>query len=240
MKFSKFFCLSILFLSFDTIAHTFALIQDKDGFSNVRNKPSLSAKVINTVKNQELVRCVSTDESPKFCYINSNKGKSGYIYKDRLDFFKDYKKLNLVDYNINNAKFKGNDIEVIISANSNSGGNNFKEIKTKSGSRVILNGSEVYGTDDSLPDQRFSQLRSIIVKSKQGKVIIDKREVEGFFFPSIGLNNQNELGDFQIFSLENKIYILNTFNNGGAGEYNVGFYINNGKLVEKYFWKTDF
>lgn len=236
MKFTQFFCL--FFISCNTLAQNFAFVQDKDGFSNIREMASLNSKVTNTVKNQELVRCVSTDESPKFCYINSSLGKNGYIYKDRLNFFKGYGKLKLSNYKGSEVNFKGRNLEVLIKANPNIGNKEFKILKNKSGNKIYLNGNEVYGTDESLPNQKFSQIDSIFVKTKKYKILIGEEDLQGLFFPNNGLAKYNELADFQIFYLKDKIYILNTFNNGGAGEYNIGFYINDGKVLGKYFWRT--
>lgn len=240
MKFNQFYFLFFIFISCNALAQNFAFVQDKDGFSNIREMASLNSKVTNTVKNQELVRCVSTDESPKFCYINSSLGKNGYIYKDRLNFFKGYGKLKLSKYKGSEVNFNGGDLEVLIKANQNIGNKNFKILKNKSGKKLYLNGNEIYGTDDSLPNHNFSQIDSILVKTKKYKILIGKEDLQGLFFPTDGLDKYNELADFQIFYMKDKIYILNTFNNGGAGEYNIGFYINDGKVLGKYFWRTSF
>ncbi len=41
------------------------------------------------------------------------------------------------------------------------------------------------------------------------------------------------------FGLNNNIFILNTFNNGGAAAYNIVLNIKNGKLVANKAWKVE-
>ncbi|OTS49646.1 hypothetical protein CAT02_05575 [Acinetobacter pittii] len=45
---------------------------------------------------------------------------------------------------------------------------------------------------------------------------------------------------FKIYYLNNNIFILNTFNNGGAAAYNIILNVKNGKLVSNKDWKVDF
>ncbi|EPJ5650225.1 SH3 domain-containing protein, partial [Acinetobacter baumannii] len=52
-------------------------------------------------------------------------------------------------------------------------------------------------------------------------------------------SNKNELADFKIYYLNNNIFILNTFNNGGAAAYNIVLNIKNVKLVAHKAWKVE-
>ncbi|NUG00267.1 SH3 domain-containing protein, partial [Acinetobacter oleivorans] len=51
--------------------------------------------------------------------------------------------------------------------------------------------------------------------------------------------DKNELADFKIYYLNNNIYILNTFNNGGAAAYNIVLNIKNGKVISNKAWKVE-
>jgi len=95
-----YFLIAILFLliSMNINANQFALINDKDGFVNVRESPSLKSKIETMIKKGEPVLCASTDDSPQFCLINFNNNGYGYVHKSRLDFFTNYKKINLLSY----------------------------------------------------------------------------------------------------------------------------------------------
>ena len=70
----------------------FGLIQDKDGYVNVRELADLSSKVISKQKNGEIVSCVD-DIVNNFCFINSSSGVNGYIYNNRINRFDGYNKI---------------------------------------------------------------------------------------------------------------------------------------------------
>jgi SH3-like domain-containing protein len=72
----------------------FGLIQDKDGYVNVRESADLSSKVISKQKNGEIVSCVD-DIVNNFCFINSSSGVNGYIYNNRINRFDSYNKIKL-------------------------------------------------------------------------------------------------------------------------------------------------
>ncbi|EPL5422917.1 SH3 domain-containing protein, partial [Acinetobacter baumannii] len=78
------------------------------------------------------------------------------------------------------------------------------------------------------------------VKNKDKKIEIGKNDIEQYFFPKNGIDsNKNELADFKIYYLNNNIFILNTFNNGGAAAYNIVLNIKNVKLVAHKAWKVE-
>lgn len=93
MKIMIYFLLSILFLTpLIANASNFALVNDKDGYVNVRSSPSITSNIEMTLKNDEIVLCASTDDSPNFCLVNFKNDNVGFIYKSRLNFFKIIKK----------------------------------------------------------------------------------------------------------------------------------------------------
>lgn len=239
MRFLNFLFLSILcFCSFKIYSKDFAFVEDEDGYVNVREQASLSSKIVGKLKNNDTVRCVSTDESPTFCFINSSNGINGYVYKNRLNFFKDYQKINLINYQDNKSVFSGKDLRIQFSSEKNSPKNKFRMVEFKSGNKIILGNNEVYGTDDSIPDYNFSYLTEILVRYNGKSNIIGLNQLNGLFFPTKGLQKRNELANFQIYALKEDMFIFNTFNNGGAGEYNVCFYFKKGILQKKMIWRT--
>ncbi|TCM67537.1 hypothetical protein EC844_10851 [Acinetobacter calcoaceticus] len=69
---------------------------------------------------------------------------------------------------------------------------------------------------------------------------LDSNQLEPYFFPTEGLGSgKNELADFNIYYLNDDIYVLNTFSQGGAASYAVMMHIRDGKLVEQSAWKIE-
>ncbi|EPH2793173.1 SH3 domain-containing protein, partial [Acinetobacter baumannii] len=115
-----------------------------------------------------------------------------------------------------------------------------KLYKTFKGEYKYFNNKKFFSTDGTLPNNDFLQLDKIIVKNKDKKIEIGKNDIEQYFFPKNGIDsNKNELADFKIYYLNNNIFILNTFNNGGAAAYNIVLNIKNVKLVAHKAWKVE-
>jgi hypothetical protein len=233
MKIMIYFLLSILFLTpLIANASNFALVNDKDGYVNVRSSPSITSNIETTLKNDEIVLCASTDDSPNFCLVNFKNDNVGFIYKSRLNFFKNYKKVSLVSYTPKKVIYKSGNISIEIIAKIVN-----KNIKYKAKNNVIfLNDKEVYGVDGNIPNDEFLVLEKISINDSGNITTISEENLKNFVFPYEGLSGKNEMADFNIYISDKKIYILNVFNNGGAGEYSLVFYIENGILKKKIAW----
>ncbi|USI86077.1 SH3 domain-containing protein [Acinetobacter johnsonii] len=93
----------------------FGLIQDKDGYVNVRESADLSSKVISKQKNGEIVSCVD-DIVNNFCFINSSSGVNGYIYNNRINRFDSYNKIKLKKYDVKTVLYRNSLYTVEISS----------------------------------------------------------------------------------------------------------------------------
>ena len=216
----------------------FGFIQDKDGYVNVRENSSLSSKVTSKLNNNEIVSCVMDEETNNFCLVNASNGVTGFVYKNRINNFGGYTSIKLSQYSREKAVYS--DKNIIVEVYAKKAILDPKLYKTFKGEYKYFNNKNFFGTDGSLPDNNFLQLDKIIVKSKDKKIEIGKNNIEQYFFPKNGIdNNKNELADFKIYYLNNNIYILNTFNNGGAAAYNIVLNIKIGKLVANKAWKVE-
>jgi hypothetical protein len=216
----------------------FGFIQDKDGYVNVRGNSSLSSKVTSKLNNNEIVSCVMDEETNNFCLVNASNGVTGFVYKNRINNFGGYTSIKLSQYSREKAVYS--DKNIIVEVYAKKAILDPKLYKTFKGEYKYFNNKNFFGTDGSLPDNNFLQLDKIIVKSKDKKIEIGKNNIEQYFFPKNGIDsNKNELADFKIYYLNNNIYILNTFNNGGAAAYNIVLNIKIGKLVANKAWKVE-
>ena len=230
-----FFIVFYLLLSILTLTHAnkFAFVSDKDGYVNIRDQPSIKSNIISTLKNREPVLCASTDDSPQFCFINFKNDGYGYVYKTRLDFFNKFQKINMISYTPAKVTYKKENIKVEVFTNEID-----RTVKLKN-NKAVINDKEILGTDGLIPTSDFIALNEIIVNNN-GKVLkILRKDLEQFVFPRNGLGSaKNELADFDIYAYGDRIYIMNVFNNGGAGEYSLVLIIENGMLREKLFWRN--
>ncbi|OUC60265.1 SH3 domain-containing protein [Acinetobacter seifertii] len=216
----------------------FGFIQDKDGYVNVRENSSLSSKVTTKLNNNEIVSCVMDEETNNFCLVNASNGVAGFVYKNRINNFSGYTSINLSQYS--KEKVVYSDKNIIVEVYAKKAISDPKLYKTFKGEYKYFNDKKFFGTDGSLPDNNFLQLDKIIVKEKDNTIEISRTELEQYFFPKDGIDGgKNELADFKIYYLNNNIFILNTFNDGGAAAYNIVLNLKNGKIVINKAWKVE-
>lgn len=216
----------------------FVFIQDKDGYVNVRGNSSLSSKVISKLNNNEIVFCVMDEGTNNFCLVNASNGVSGFVYKNRINNFSGYTSIKLSQYSREKAIY--NDKNIIVEVYAKKAILDPKLYKNFKGEYKYFNDKKFFGTDGGLPNNDFLQLDKIIIKDKDKKIEIGKNDIEQYFFPKNGIDgDKNELADFKIYYLNNNIYILNTFNNGGAAAYNIVLNIKNGKVITNKAWKVE-
>ncbi|MDV7516943.1 SH3 domain-containing protein [Acinetobacter baumannii] len=216
----------------------FGFIQDKDRYVNVRENLSLTSKVTSKLNNNEIVSCVMDERVNNFCLVNASNGVTGFVYKNRVNNFSGYNSIKLSQYSREKAVY--NDKNIIVEVYAKKAILDPKLYKTFKGEYKYFNNKKFFGTDGTLPNNDFLQLDKIIIKSKDKKIEIGKNDIEQYFFPKNGIDgDKNELADFKIYYLNNNIFILNTFNNGGAAAYNIVLNIKNGKLVANKAWKVE-
>lgn len=238
-KYLKFIVFTAFMIgSIEALHADFGLIQDKDGYVNVRENSSLSSKVTSKLNNNEIVSCVMDEETNNFCLVNASNGAIGFVYKNRINNFSGYTSIKLSQYS--REKVIYSDKNIIVEVYAKKAISDPKLYKTFKGKYKYFNNKKFFGTDGSLPDNNFLQLDKIIVKEKDNRIEISRTELEQYFFPKDGIDEgKNELADFKIYYLNNNIFILNTFNNGGAAAYNIVLNIKNGKLVANKAWKVE-
>lgn len=216
----------------------FGFIQDKDGYVNVRGNSNLNSKVTSKLNNNEIVSCVMDEGTNNFCLVNASNGVTGFVYKNRVNNFSGYNSIKLSQYSREKSVY--NDKNIIVEVYAKKAILDPKLYKTFKGEYKYFNNKKFFGTDGTLPNNNFLQLDKIIIKSKDMKIEIGKNDIEQYFFPKNGIDgDKNELADFKIYFLNNNIFILNTFNNGGAAAYNIVLNIKNGKLVANKAWKVE-
>ncbi|AZC07255.1 TPA: SH3 domain-containing protein [Acinetobacter nosocomialis] len=216
----------------------FGFIQDKDGYVNVRENSILNSKVTSKLNNNEIVSCVMDEQTNNFCLVNASNGVTGFIYKNRINNFSGYTSIKLSQYSREKAVY--NDKNIILEVYAKKAILDPKLYKTFKGEYKYFKNKQFFGTDGTLPNNDFLQLDKIIIKDKDKKIEIGKNDIEQYFFPKNGIDgDKNELADFKIYYLNNNIYILNTFNNGGAAAYNIVLNIKNGRVIANKAWMVD-
>lgn len=105
--------LTILLLPNLSFCQEFAIIQDKDGFSNVRKEPNLKSEIAGTIKNDELIFVFDNEENKNWFMVESSK-ITGFVHKSRVNRLKSYSEITPSNQSENNIRFKNNDFSIDI------------------------------------------------------------------------------------------------------------------------------
>lgn len=209
----------------------FAIIDDKDGYSNVRRTAEAGNNIQDKLENGHFVYCmeingnwVNVDYDLKGKDVNNNNS-NGFVYKDRLKIVTTFEKVSMVSKGTNSAVFKNDSIKVTVTSlpfdKTKHRMTYDKESKNFIGE---IDGKPCYGTDGGMPTVEF---KAITVMLRDKTMILPKSAIENLFEAHIGSMQVN------YDKISNTLYIQASASDG-AGSYFVIWRIVNGMYKERY------
>ena len=199
----------------------FAVIIDKDGYVNVREKESADSKIIGEIKSGEAVFIFEDLDTDWLNISFDDNKKSGYIHRSRIKYIKDFEKIPSVDSHDYKAIFHLNNIDIDIQTDDfdyESNKKYFSETAKEDFTIRKYKGRGMWGTDGTIP-QRYYQ--SMTVKIGNQEIEIPKKDIEDLFNPN------NDYTECYYDNVNNSIYI-HLSNSDGSGSYVTLFKVENG------------
>ena len=195
----------------------FAVVADKDGYSNVRNAGGAGNKVVDTLNNGAFVFCMETKDGWTSIFYGKRKQElSGYIHHDRLKYISDYEKIAAQPGS--DSIFVKDSIRVVVSS----------QRVSKLGYRIFKAGKS-YGTDGELPTREY---RSILVRFGSRELSLPGTAIGDLFQPTIFHTKVN-------YDRNKDILYIQSMNSDGAGGYYVIWKIDKGAYAGR-FIASDF
>jgi hypothetical protein len=203
-----------------TASAQFAIIQDKDGYCNVRSAPKIGDNVKDKLNNGHVV--YRFEVKGNWAHINYTKGKkelSGNMYADRLKLVSDYTEIPMISETENIVTLKKDIIEIAVTQKKFNK-NKYKLSYYKDSKEYIefINGKQYWGTDGPMPKTAY---KSIVVYMKGGQIILPPTATANLFEPSL-YNTQ------AYYDKLNDILYIESMNSDGAGAYEVIWKIEKG------------
>ena len=197
----------------------FAVINDKDGYVNVRKEKSVHSKVLKKLDNNTLIFVFVYDKAHDGNWIHPDY--EGYIYNDRVKWIHKFPQIAKGIAKGNTIVFEGKEIQVTLATEKfDKSKHSFKYHKEYRDVIEKIDGKLFWGTDGNMPKREY---KSIEVKIRGKQVSIPQSAYNDLYesylyteFNSVHYDKDNDI-----------LYIV--ANNGdGAGAYMVCWQIEKG------------
>ena len=197
----------------------FAVINDKDGYVNVRKEKSVHSKVLKKLDNNTLIFVFVYDKADDGNWIHPDY--EGYIYNDRVKWIHNFPQIAKGIAKGNTIVFEGKEIQVVLSTEKfDKSKHSFKYHKEYRDVIEKIDGKLFWGTDGNMPKREY---KSIEVKIRGKQVSIPQSAYNDLYesylyteFNSVHYDKDNDI-----------LYIV--ANNGDrAGAYMVCWQIEKG------------
>ena len=196
----------------------FAVINDKDGYVNVRKEKSVHSKVLKKLDNNTLIFVLEYDKAHDGNWIYADN--EGYIYNDRVKWIHNFPQIDKGIAKGNTIVFEGKEIQVTLSTEKfDKNKHSFKYHKEYPDVIEKIDGEPFWGTD-GMPKREY---KSIEIKIRGKQVPIPKSAYNDLYESSLYIEFNSVHYD-----KDNDILYIVANNGDGAGAYMVCWQIEKG------------
>ena len=197
----------------------FAVINDKDGYVNVRKEKSVHSKVLKKLDNNTLIFVFEYDKAQDGNWIYADY--EGYIYNDRVKWIHKFPQIAKGIAKGNTIVFNRKEIQVVLSTEKfDKSKHSFKYHKEYRDVIEKIDGKLFWGTDGNMPKREY---KSIEVKIR-GKQVSIPQSAYNDLYESYLYTEFNSVH----YDKDNDILYIVALNGDGAGAYMVCWQIEKG------------
>jgi len=216
--------ISLLFSKF-SYAQFFAVISDKDGYTNVRSDAKKESKLLDSLKNGHLIYVwENRGKWSVIDYSKNNTERHGFIYFDRHTTITDYAAIPLVLETDSSVKLAKDSIEVIVKQRPfEMKKHKFKYFKEAPDQIEFIDNMQYWGTDGGMPKTEFYSIRI-----KIGRKVFEapKSALKNLYEPNLNTIEVN-------YNKGKNIIYIQTMNSDAAGSYEVVWKFENGVYKDR-------
>ena len=178
----KFFIVLFLLISDIVFAQeeAFAVINDKDGYVNVRKGKSAQSKVLKRLNNKTIVFVYNYDKATDGNWIYTDE--EGYIYNDRVKWIHKFPIIAKGIAKGNTIVFEGKEIQVVLTSGKfDKSKHSFEYFKDSPTGIEVIDDKLPYGTDGKMPTTEY---RSIVINIHGKQVSFPKDAYSDLYEPT--------------------------------------------------------
>ncbi|MCK8143404.1 hypothetical protein MW871_16045 [Flavobacterium sp. I-SCBP12n] len=203
----------LLILNFNFCFSQFGIVNDLDGFVNVRNSTKIGNNITDKLENGFIVYYFEPEGNwINIDYKKNGKELNGYIYKDRIKYITDFKNLTLKSNLGGKATLENGSIIVeIIETKFIKENHKLKFYKNEKTQLEKIDDKQVFGIDGNIPKREYKSIN----------IEIDEIEID---LPNIALKNLYEptlYNSKASYDENNDILYIFSSNSDGAGSYEI-------------------
>ena len=197
----------------------FAVINDKDGYVNVREGKSAQSKVLKKLNNKTIVFAYNYDKTTDGNWIYTDE--DGYIYNDRVKWIHKFPQIAKGIVKGSTMVFEGREIQVVLTSGKfDKSKHSFEYFKDSPTGIEVIDDELPYGTDGKMPTTEY---RSIEVNIHGKQVSLPKDAYSDLYEPTF-LTDHNSV----YYDKESDILYIVANNNYADRPYKVCWQIEKG------------
>lgn len=205
----------------------FGVIQDKDGYTNVREGAGISKKIADKVPDGEIV--YTWQQEGEWCNINYRRKdeiEGGFVHRSRIKMIDTFEKIKARQQTETNAVFRQDSVTVMFTTRP------FVEKdhqvhrgKSEEGFSFVekIDGKEFYGCDGGLPTREYNTFN---IQIGNRAVVVPDKAIRDLFQPN------PELTEVFYDRKNDRLYIVAS-NSDGAGGYEVLLQFDRGVYIKR-------
>lgn len=202
-----------LILNFNFCFSQFGIINDLDGFVNVRSSAEKGNNISDKLENGFIVYYFEPEGNwINIDYKKNGKDLNGYIYKDRIKSITAFQKIPLKSELDGKVKLENETVKIEISDTKFiKEKHKLKFLKNDKYVLVKIDNFQIFGTDGNIPKREY---KSIQIEINNIKIELPNEALKNLYEPSLYNSKAN-------YDEKNDILYVFSSNSDGAGSYEI-------------------
>jgi len=214
-----------LLLNINLCFSQFGIINDLDGFVNVRSSSEKGNNIVDKLENGFIVFSFEPDGNwANINYKKNGKELAGYVYKNKIKYISEFTKVPLKSNDNGIVKLENQNIKIEIAETKFiKEKHNLKFYKNNLHQLDKIDNMQIFGTDGNIPSRQY---KSIKIGLKNSTLELPNVALKNLYEPNL----ENSQANYD--KVHDVLYITSS-NSDGAGGYEIMWIIENGKYKNR-------